>query len=116
MKTLNSHKTQKLIDYKNKLIDDARLAYDYSIAEMEPINERNYLIESNVKEKIANDIEAIIYGDERKSDVESLKEQAEGKYKMMTEQLRLTHSDEEVGNYFRWIITSDAAKECWKNS
>lgn len=40
----------------------------------------------------------------------------EAKYKMMTEQLRLTHSDEEVGNYLRWIITSDTAKEYWENN
>jgi hypothetical protein len=40
----------------------------------------------------------------------------EAKYKMMTEQLRLTNSDEEVGNYLRWIITSDTAKEYWKNN
>ena len=62
METLNSHQIQQLIDYKNKLIEDAKLAYDYATVEMEPINERSYLTESNVKEKIAKDIEAIIYG------------------------------------------------------
>jgi hypothetical protein len=62
METLNSHQRQQLIDYKNKLIEDAKLAYDYASVEMEPINERSYLTESNVKEKIAKDIEAIIYG------------------------------------------------------
>lgn len=36
------------------------------------------------------------------------------KYKMMTEQLRLTNSDEMVGNYIRWIITSTTAKEYWQ--
>lgn len=39
----------------------------------------------------------------------------ENKYKLMTEQLRLTNSDEEVGNYLRWIIASDMAKEYWEN-
>ena len=62
METLNSHQRQQLIDYKNKLLEDAKLAYDYAMVEMEPINERRYLTESNVKEKIAKDIEAIIYG------------------------------------------------------
>lgn len=37
----------------------------------------------------------------------------ENEFKMMTEQLRLTNSDESVGNYLRWIIKSDAAKEYW---
>lgn len=39
----------------------------------------------------------------------------EQKYKMMTEQLRMTHSDEEVANYLRWVITSDIAKDYYKN-
>ena len=39
----------------------------------------------------------------------------ETKYKQMTEQLRMTNSDEDVGNYLKWIITSDTAKEYWKN-
>lgn len=38
----------------------------------------------------------------------------EAKYEMMTEQLRMTNSDEEVGNYLRWIITSDTAREYWE--
>jgi len=38
----------------------------------------------------------------------------EAKYKMMTEQLRLTNSDEEVASYLRWIIKSDTAKEYWE--
>ena len=37
----------------------------------------------------------------------------EEKYKQMTEQLRITNSDEEVGGYLKWIITSDTAKEYW---
>lgn len=40
----------------------------------------------------------------------------EEKYKMMTQQLRITNSDEEVAAYLRWIITSDAAKEYWENA
>ncbi len=54
-------KVQKLIDYKNKLIDESKLAYDYASIEMDSINERSYLTESNVKEKIAKEIESIIY-------------------------------------------------------
>lgn len=60
--SINSNQRQQLIDYKNKLIDESKIAYDYASVEMEPINERSYLTESNVKEKIAKDIEAIIYG------------------------------------------------------
>lgn len=28
------------------------------------------------------------------------------KYKLMTEQLRMTNSDEDVANYLRWILNS----------
>lgn len=61
MEGLNSHQTQKLIDYKNKLIDEAKLAYDYASIESDIINEKKYYTESTIKEKIAKDIEAIIY-------------------------------------------------------
>lgn len=37
----------------------------------------------------------------------------EKKYQLMTEQLRLTNSDEEVANYIRWIIKSDTSKKYW---
>ena len=39
----------------------------------------------------------------------------EEKFKMMTQQLRMYYSDEEVANYLRWIITSDIAKNYQKN-
>ena len=58
---MKSYQVQKLIDYKNKLIDEAKLAYDYASIESDIIRERKYLTESSVKEKIAKDIEAIIY-------------------------------------------------------
>lgn len=35
------------------------------------------------------------------------------KHKAMTEQLRLTHSDEEVAEYIRSIIISDTARDYW---
>lgn len=62
METLNAHQRQQLIDYKNKLIDEAKLAYDYASIESDIIIERKYLTESNIKEKVAKDIESIIYG------------------------------------------------------
>ena len=37
----------------------------------------------------------------------------ENKYKAMTEQLRLSHSDEDVAGYLRWIITSETSAEHW---
>jgi len=40
----------------------------------------------------------------------------EAKYKLMTEQLRMTNSDEDVANYIRWIIKSDSSKEYWVES
>ena len=61
MTEMKSYQVQKLIDYKNKLIDEAKLAYDYASIESDIIRERKYLTESSVKEKIAKDIEAIIY-------------------------------------------------------
>lgn len=61
MNELKQHQIKKLIDFKNKLIDESKLAYDYASVEMDSINERSYLTESNVKEKIAREIEAIIY-------------------------------------------------------
>ena len=37
----------------------------------------------------------------------------EKKFKLMTEQLRLLNSDQEVAEYITWLITSDTAKEHW---
>jgi hypothetical protein len=37
----------------------------------------------------------------------------EAKFKMMTEQLRMTNSDEQVAEYLKWIISSDMAKNHW---
>jgi len=34
----------------------------------------------------------------------------DSKFRAMTEQLRLTNSDEDVANYLRWIIQSDESK------
>lgn len=39
----------------------------------------------------------------------------EEKFKMMTLQLRMTNSDEDVAAYLRWVITSNTAKEYWEN-
>lgn len=39
----------------------------------------------------------------------------DSKYKSMTQMLRLTNSDDDVGNYIRWIIKSDTAKEYWQS-
>lgn len=61
MESLNSIQRQKLIDLKNKLFDEAKLAYDYASIEEEWIKEKEYLVESSTKEKIAKDIENIIY-------------------------------------------------------
>lgn len=60
--TMNSYKLQKLIDYKNKLIDESKEAYDYASVEEDRFREREFLTESRIKEKIAKDIEFIIYG------------------------------------------------------
>jgi hypothetical protein len=37
----------------------------------------------------------------------------EREFKMMTEQLRITNSDEDVAAYLRWIIQSDTARDYW---
>jgi len=37
----------------------------------------------------------------------------DNKFKMMTEQLRMTNSDEQVSEYLKWIIQSDIAKDHW---
>ena len=58
---MKSYQVQKLVDYKNKLIDEAKTAYDYASIESDIIREKKYLTESSIKEKIAKDIEAIIY-------------------------------------------------------
>ena len=61
MTEMKSYQVQKLVDYKNKLIEEAKLAYDYASVESDIIREKKYLTESSIKEKIARDIEAIIY-------------------------------------------------------
>lgn len=38
---------------------------------------------------------------------------SDAKYKLMTEQLRLTNSDEEVANYIRWIIKTAQNETEW---
>lgn len=37
----------------------------------------------------------------------------EEKYRLMTEQIRLTNPDKDVEGYIAWIITSEAAKQYW---
>jgi len=61
MTEMKSYQVQKLVDYKNKLIDEAKLAYDYASIEEDKLREKEFLTESNLKEKIAKEIEAIIY-------------------------------------------------------
>jgi hypothetical protein len=61
MTEMKSYQVQKLIDYKNKLIDEAKLAYDYASIEEDRNVEIKHLTESSIKEKIAKEIEAIIY-------------------------------------------------------
>jgi len=61
MTEMKSYQVQKLVDYKNKLIDEAKLAYDYASIEEDKLREKEFLTESNLKEKIAREIEAIIY-------------------------------------------------------
>lgn len=52
---------QKLIDFKNKLLDESRLAYDYASIETDKIKESEYNTESKLKEKIAKEISEIVY-------------------------------------------------------
>lgn len=61
MTEMKSYQVQKLVDYKNKLIDEAKLAYDYASIEEDKLREKEFLTESNLKEKIAKEIEDIIY-------------------------------------------------------
>lgn len=60
---LNSYQTQKLINYKNKLIEESNRAYDYASIEYDKTKEKVLLSEHFVKEKIAKEIESIIYGE-----------------------------------------------------
>lgn len=52
---------QTLIDFKNKLFDESRTAYDYASIEEDKIKEKQYMTESTIKEQIAKKIESIIY-------------------------------------------------------
>jgi len=40
----------------------------------------------------------------------------ENEFRVMTESLRLLHSDEKVGEYLRWIIESDTSKAYWQGT
>lgn len=61
MEGLNSNQKQKLIDFKNKLIEEANIHYDYASIEDNKIEEIKELALSNSKMNIAKIIEDIIY-------------------------------------------------------
>jgi hypothetical protein len=61
MEGLNSHQRQKLIDLKNRLLEESDRDYDHASIEENRVKEHRLLKSSSVKEKIAKEIEAIIY-------------------------------------------------------
>lgn len=61
MEGLNSNQKQKLIDFKNKLIEEANMHYDYASIEDNKIEETKQLALSNSKMNIVKIIEDIIY-------------------------------------------------------
>lgn len=56
-----SWKVQKLIDFKNNLLDSAAKEYDLASAELNKLEEMKLLVSSRVKEKIATEISNLIY-------------------------------------------------------
>lgn len=58
---MNSVQEQKLIDYKNKLREDANEYYDWSSINHNTEEQRYELKVSSMMDKIADDIEKIIY-------------------------------------------------------
>ena len=61
MDTITAYQLQKLIDYKNKLIEESDLAYSFASIEDNKIQEVKFITESHFKNEIAKKIEAIIY-------------------------------------------------------
>lgn len=62
METLSAHQSQLIIELKNKLMEESKLAYDYASVEEDKTTEKGYLVESSIKEKISRQLEVIIYG------------------------------------------------------
>lgn len=58
---MNSTQEQKLIDYKNKLKEDANQYYDWSSINHNKEEQKYELKISEMMDKIADDIEKIIY-------------------------------------------------------
>jgi hypothetical protein len=58
---MNSIQEQKLIDYKNKLKEDANQYFDWSSINENKAEQRYELKISEMMDKIATDIEKIIY-------------------------------------------------------
>lgn len=61
---MNSIQEQKLIDYKNKLKEDANQYFDWSSINENKEEQKYELKISEMMDKIANDIEKIIYENE----------------------------------------------------
>lgn len=61
MEILTSEQRDKLIHYKNKLYNESEYAYTLASIEEEKTTELILLNESSIKEKIAKEIEHIIY-------------------------------------------------------
>lgn len=64
MKTLNSRQTQDLIDYKNSLKERADEFFGWASINNNPKEEKYELELSKQLDKIADEIEKIIYSDE----------------------------------------------------
>lgn len=62
---MNSMKKQKLIDYKNKLKEDASQYFDWSSFNPDSAEQNYELKISEMMDKIADDIEKIIYENKR---------------------------------------------------
>lgn len=58
---MNSIQEQKIIDYKNKIKEDANQYYDWSSINQNKGEQRYELKVSEMLDKIANDLEKIIY-------------------------------------------------------
>ncbi len=62
METLTAQQRRQLVDYKNKLLDEAQQDYVLASIEEDKTTELLLLKESSLKEKIATEIGVIIYG------------------------------------------------------
>lgn len=58
---LTKYQVQKLIDFKNSLLEDSDKEYTLASIEDDVVKEKGLLVSSNIKHSVAKEIEKIIY-------------------------------------------------------